>query len=815
MKKKFSAILLAAMLLATSLAACGKKGGDSSGSSSSDSVSSEGSVSSEEVSSEVIGSEEESSEVVSSEVVSSEVVSSEEESSEVVSSEEESSEVVSSEEESSEVVSSEEESSEEESSEEESSEEESSEEESSEEESSSDREYVDGGNMSDEAPHYVSADKVLHDRKVTPSDRVFVQNGETDYVIIIGTSDSRAQDAATFIRQQVASATGATISLYIDADQDLMIDDETIVNRQLAWTPETKYIVLDHQALEEEAFISWREGIDLDYSGYMIQSAGDSVFMKINSFYGYQTVAQAFLKEVIGYEWYSYDTIVYTKDGSTLPTMDIVEKPDFDLTWNSGYMASSSYMASPLTKEEVFTYINGKFCHNSLDYIPLSYYDSTNPENLSNNWFAWEAATPILQLCYTAHGNQEAYDAMLDLAFEGVKKTLIEHPNAAALTFTREDYYGHCICDTCTMLKETFNDSLAVTYMFFMNDLDAMVQEYLQEEADANGTTKRDITLLFFAYRQTAAAPVFGENGDYTVPSLQYVEDEDGNKKNIVTYNNEIVELPFHRTYENGIECNDNVGVFYAPIDACFEESFYHNENKSPKETFEKWGLLSDRLYCWIYDTNFTRYVVPYNSYDAIPDTLRFLKDAGGAFLFNQGDRQNGIYTGFGTLRTYLTYTLSHEVNLDSGVLVDKFFENYFREAAPAMRKFYNLLVAHMEQLQVEYPNVFYTQRRTNSEEPKYWPHATLQNWLDLCDEAFRAIEKYKVSDPVLYESLYKHIIAETVFPRYMICQYYTGYYTPSQVREMRTSFIADCKLIDYKWHAEQISIQPIFDSWF
>ena len=765
MKKKVSAILLAAMLLATSLAACGEKGGNSSGSSSS------GSVSSESSSSEIISSESSSSMgEVSSEIISGESSSSMGE----VSSEESSSE-----------------------------------------ESSSDREYVDGGTMSDEAPHYVSEEKLLHDRKITPSDRVFVQDGKTDYVIVIGTSDKRAQDAAQFLRQQVAMATGATLPLYFDADQDLLIDDESVVNRQLGFMPDTKYIVFSHETLEAEAGIAWRENVDLDYSGFMIKSAGDSVFMKVNSFYGYQTVAQAFLKHVIGYEWYSYDTIVYTKDGATLPTMDIVEKPDFDLTWNSGYMASSNYMASPLTKEEVFTYINGKFCHNSLDYIPLSYYDNTNPDNLSNNWFAWEASQPILQLCYTAHGNQEAYDAMLDLAFEGVKKTLIEHPDAAALTFTREDYFGHCICDACTALKETFNDSLAVTYMFFMNDLDAMVQEYLQEEADKNETPKRDITLLFFAYRQTAAAPVFGENGEYTVPKMSYIEDEDGNKVNYVQHDGEMKTMPFHRTYENGLECNDNVGVFYAPIDATFEESFYHKENKFPKETFEKWGLLSDRLYCWIYDTNFTRYVVPYNSYDAIPDTLRFLKDAGGAFLFNQGDRQNGIYTGFGTLRTYLTYTLSHEVNLDSGELVDKFFANYFREAAPAMRKFYNLLVAHMEQLQVEYPNIFYSQRRTNSEEPKYWPHATLQNWLDLCDEAFKAIERYKVSNPELYESLRKHIIAETIFPRYMICQYYTGYYTPSDVREMRLSFIEDCKLIDYKWHAEQISIQPIFDGWF
>ena len=351
--------------------------------------------------------------------------------------------------------------------------------------------------------------------------------------------------------------------------------------------------------------------------------------------------------------------------------------------------------------------------------------------------------------------------------------------------------------------------------MFFVNDLDTKVQAELQRIADETGKPKREVTVLFFAYRETSTAPVFGDSYDnYVVPSIPCVEKEDGTKVNVMEYNDQMIELPFHRTYENGLECNEHVGVFYAPIDATYEEDFYHNENKFPKETFEKWGLLSDRLYCWIYDTNFTRYIVPYNSYEAIPDTLRFLKDAGGAFLFNQGDRENGIYTGFGTLRTYLTYTLSHEVNLDAGVLTNKFFENYFREGAPAMRKFYNMLVAHMEQLQIEYPSIFYTQRRTNSEEPKYWPHQTLQNWLKLCDEALNAVKKYQSSDPALYESLRKHIIAETIFPRYIICEYYMGYYTPSQVQEWRSSFMADCKLIDYTNHAENIPIKPIFEKW-
>lgn len=682
---------------------------------------------------------------------------------------------------------------------------------SSENESSSDRDYIEGGNFGDDYEHYVDESLVLHDRTVTPSDRVFIQDGVTEYIIILGTDDSRALDAVGLIRSQLTAATGANVPIFYDVDQDLKDDNTAATNRDLVYTPESKYIVISHEALEQEANLTWRTDVNLANSGFMLQTAGDSVFMKVNTLYGYQKVAQAFLKQVIGYEWYAADTIVYTKDGSTMPDMNIVEKPDFDLVWQSGYMSGSQSMPSPMTHVQNFAFSKpGEFCHNSLTYIPLDNFEA-HPD-----WFAYEASSPALQLCYTAHGKKAEYDAMVQLAYEGVMATLNADQTAVSITFTRQDVYGNCICDTCKAIQNSFNDSLAATYMFFVNDLDTLVQAELQRQADEAGTAKRDVTVLFFAYREVQNAPVFGTDGNYTVPALNYVENADGSKTNVLEYNGEMIELPFHRTYENGLECNETVGVFYAPIDAVYEESFYHRENKGDKETFEKWGLLTNRLYCWIYDVNFTEYVMPYNSYDAIPDTLRFLKAAGGEFLFNQGARENEMYTGFGSLRTYLTYTLANEVNLDAGVLTDKWFKNYFREAEPYMRKFYNQLVGHMEWLQIEYPGVFYSQRRTNSEDPKYWPYQTLQGWLKLCDQAFLAIKKYETSDPELYQALWKHITAETIFARYLICEYYTGYYTPSGVQKLRTDFMNDCNAIGFKQHheGEGTAMQLYFTKW-
>ena len=649
--------------------------------------------------------------------------------------------------------------------------------------------------------HLVSDEKRTHINKNDYSAmKPFVVNGESQYIIVDGVGTTQSQRASDYMKKQIAKATGYAPTVYLDVDQDMVSDNEDLEKRSLTYSESAKYIVFSHAAMETAANVQWMQDIDLDYSGYMIKTVGDSVFLKVNSHYGYQTVMLAFLREVLGYEWYAEDTIVYTKDGSQMPTFDLVEKPDFDLVWRSGYISSDGKLGSGVSRDETFTFINGNFCHNSFDYLPKDLYMEEHRGWYSDTpTYLMDGTTGIGQLCYSAHGNKAEYDLMLQTAFEGVKQTLIEQPDRAALTFTREDVNGHCTCDTCSAVSKEFNDSHAVLYMFFVNDLDTLIQNWLSEY-----DPDRDVTVLFFAYSSSSIAPVFGDSYDnYQIPSTRTMETENGKVNYVLDKNGEPIELPYNITYENGLKCNDNVGVFFAPIQAAFTESFYHKENKPYKETFEKWGLLTERLYCWIYDTMFTDYLPPYNSFDAIPETLRFLKDAGGQFLFNQAQGENVSCTGFGAIKTYLNYELPRDVNQDTGVMMDKFFANYFREAAEPMRRYYEQLVAYMEQLQITYPDIFHTGRRQDTDKKEYWDFETLLGWLELCEQAKMAVAKYKATDPNLYETLIKHITIETIFPRWMICNYYTGYYQALEMQEMRQKFVNDCTVLGIKNYSE------------
>ena len=666
--------------------------------------------------------------------------------------------------------------------------------------------------------HLVDSAKLLHLKTVNEVGRVFVERGRTEYLIVVGDSSSSAASAADFLSKQIGKCTGAYPEVCLDVNQDMVVDGGNAEGTQLSYDSNTKYIVFSHEVLEGKASISWKTGVDLAYSGYMIKTVGNSVFFKVNSHYGYQTVALAFCREVLGYEWYSEDTIVYTKSGSTLPDMDIVERPDFDLVYTSGYISSSGKMASGVTSEEVFTFTSGEFCHNSFFYIPpTTYNDSEKVETFHPKWYATSnGATTNLnatQLCYSAHGDREEYKILLNTAFTGVMEVLNSQPDVAALTFTRQDEYGSCECDTCNLISDEYG-SLTATYMMFVNDLDDLVQAELQRQADLNNTKKREITLLFFAYREVSLAPVSGQDKDsYVIPTVHVSTNGNGEKVNVITRNGTAIELPYIKTYENGFRCNKNVGVFYAPINATFEESFYHLQNKEHKVNLEKWGLLTERLYGWIYDTNFVHWLVPYNSFDSIAENLRFLKDNGCQFVFNQA-QNNTVCTGFGSLKTYLNMTLARDVNLNAGTLMDKYFENYFKDAAGPMREYYESLVGHMQELEVLYPEVFYTQRRTQSESTKYWPLAKMQDWLNLCDKAYSLVEKYKYSNPELYNTLVKHIKTETLFPRFMICEYYAAYYDNTTILQMRQAFRDDCKALGYQFYAERVYLTSWFEKW-
>ena len=667
--------------------------------------------------------------------------------------------------------------------------------------------------VNDGSQHYVSETKRLHRVKSTNVGRAFVTAGESDYKIIIGTKSTSAAAAASYILRSVKSVTGYALPIINDYDQDIT-----------DWSKQDKYIVIMHDALFDGAEVAFSEEYDIGYSGYMIKTVGDSVFIKVATDYGYQMAALAFLREVVGYEAFSEDCIVYGKDGSTLPDLDVIEKPDFDFRMASSYLSAAGKYAMGVTANRVLMAPGGVTVHNSYVYLPPeTYCDESKPATYHPLWYSDRKIVNANrdpsrqvpdQLCYSAHGDKEEYDAMVATASAAMLGYINENPDVDTITFTHEDTMTACKCETCSAATEVFG-AVSSTYIMFINDVESVVVSELKRQAQLSGGKERNISIIFFAYHATAEAPVKeGADGTY-IPSK--------NPDNKITYQGKDITLPYNKTYPDGISCNEHVGVWWAPIEANYNKTFYDEacaNNVYFKKNLEKWGTICKRIYAWIYDMNFLDFMYPFNSYDTLFETVRLLKDNNAIYIYNEGQGtfaqgSNKVTPCFGALKEYCNQVVAFDVNANYGETVNKFFKHYFREAAAPMREYFDKLTAYLKQLETDYPDAFTGfQKDPDIHNEKYWPLPLMRDYLSLTDKAFAAIEKYKTADAALYEVLRKHILIETIFPRFVLCEHYGGYYSSTAIREMRESFKEDCLYLGIGLYAEHEVIDPYYEKW-
>ena len=93
---------------------------------------------------------------------------------------------------------------------------------------------------------------------------------------------------------------------------------------------------------------------------------------------------------------------------------------------------------------------------------------------------------------------------------------------------------------------------------------------------------------------------------------------------------------------------------------------------------------------------------------------------------------------------------------------------------------------------------------------PEYWPKLLLDTMIDMLDEAYAAVEKYKATDAKLYENLVRRIKQESIFPRYVQCMYYADQY--ENIQEMRIQFRDDWNALGFSIFKEsEGDMQPVF----
>ncbi|RZL50571.1 MAG: DUF4838 domain-containing protein [Pedobacter sp.] len=126
------------------------------------------------------------------------------------------------------------------------------------------------------------------------------------------------------------------------------------------------------------------------------------------------------------------------------------------------------------------------------------------------------------------------------------------------------------------------------------------------------------------------------------------------------------------------IDCNRSVPIATDPRSAAF------------RRDLKNWSLLTNNLFVWDYNVQFTNYVSPFPNLRVLQANLKFFKNSGvkGVFLQGSGDTPGE----FSALRAYLLAKLSWNVNVNVDELKNGFLADYYGKAAPFISKYIELL---------------------------------------------------------------------------------------------------------------------------
>ena len=283
-----------------------------------------------------------------------------------------------------------------------------------------------------------------------------------------------------------------------------------------------------------------------------------------------------------------------------------------------------------------------RFVH-SLDELvsPREYFDS-HPE-----YFA---------LRYDENGNasrQSGYAQpcltdpdVLAIVKKNVRKILAADPDADIISVSQNDNQLFCQCDRCRAVDEE-EGSHAGTLLRFVN----AVAEDLEKDYP-------DVAVDTLAYQYTRKPPKL------TRP-----------RKNV------IVRLC-------SIEC-----CFGHPLESCALSGTEGGQGSFTSD-LEGWSAISDRLHIWDYAANFSRSLQPFPDFPVLQANIRYFIRHGATGIFEEGENSRPEHGELNPLRQYLVAKLLWDPNADFEQMVNEFMTFYFGMAAPAVRRWYDLLHA-------------------------------------------------------------------------------------------------------------------------
>lgn len=574
-----------------------------------------------------------------------------------------------------------------------------------------------------------------------------VEGGSSSYKIVIPEeSTEMISFAAEELQLFISEATGVTLEI---------VNDSVVDN--------SEYVIsLGKTKVAEELAVVAAEDVDLGTSGYIIKTIGNSVAIvdDVNGdgegvLYG----VYDFLRDEIGFKVYAIDEIVYDEvDTVALYAYNDTVTPSFDertlsykdLRMNEDYMRRMRMFDLYTTDKWAL------YGHSQVSQI-LPYTEE------HADWYCAGGR----QLCWSA--GEEMETAFANNLIEKIKAK----PEATYFMLGQEDAVNVCSCETCleAISKDKYG-SYSGLQVVFLNHIIEKVEAWREVNAP-----DRELRYVCFAYQISLQPPV--------------KQDASGN---YVAYHEDCVPA-------------DELYILFAPIEADFSLPLEDDINKRALNSLVGWqSIATDRVLVYEYDTNFKSYFMNFNNFEVVQDHYDTYYENGVSFMYSQGPVEAYIPC-FSEMRIFVESELMWDLSRDYDTLVNEFMEVYYKDAAPAMRKYYDFIRENYANLDEGGTGQIYA----ILDVPTIYSFETMEKMDAYIEEALEAIEPLRNTDNELFKELYYRVKKESLSSLWLKLNTFSLYYDEEQIEDIALEFYYLCKQYGIEQYKESHDISDMF----
>ncbi len=621
----------------------------------------------------------------------------------------------------------------------------------------------------------VGCDKKKEEEKPSEStveytDFTLAEDGKSDYTIVIPENASEyEQFAAEELQLRFKEATKAELPIETDEGK--------------TFSETAKYISISDTVIWEES------GVTVDYSTYKksgtrLVNKGSCVILTGGTDEGALYAVYDLLTLLFDYEFYDLDAYKLNKvEDVKLPKLDISNIPDNDYRMYGDYLQEDGIGGSRFHAYRLRYKVYGQgFAisgHAATILLNPLKYGVDHPDWYSGPIQPNEDGTiktPEVQLCYM---NEEMRAEFLKV----VKEKLTQFPEATDIDVAQADYNTWCHCDLCLEQMEKYGNGVpnlgAVTQILFLNWLVPEVDKWLAEEFPG-----RNVNFMVLAYHQTVEAPAHKDETGKYIPNGA----ENGDYSMLV---------------------NEKVNIQYASIYANRNLAF--KDNPSETGRLQAWAALTKGLYIYEYPQDAKNVCLPYDGLHVFADNLRFSKELGYSSYFMQGNF-NTEDSGFSQLKVYVASKLMWDTSLDPMALAYDYIENVYGEAAPIVKEYFDALRTRLAYLRVE-TNYGGMCLDDNMKETNF-PRNLMVVYQNMFDEMYEAIDYLQYVDAERYEVLYRKIMIENMFVKYVNCSLYRSRFSIEERMAMIDDFELNAKKYGFRNYTESKPMSEIIALW-